>query len=592
MSPSQEYEQRRKARSKRAEYHERLHIGIGNVRLLLAIAGVAVIWQAFGSHRVSLWWVLLPFFLFVALAYIHSRVLRAHQFALSAVAVYDRGLARIEDRWAGTGQTGERFNDPHHIYAADLDVFGKGSLFELLSMARTRMGEGTLANWLLSPAPLSIVRAREAAISELRDKLDLREDLAVLGENVAVGVHPEALIEWAEGPRVLTAVWPRAVAKMLAIFAVAAVAVWAIYGLVTPFVLVLLIEGVLVFRLRKSMESVTHRAEHAFEDLSLLADVLARLERENFDSPHLRTLAGELLSEGKQASTAIARLRTLVDRVESRHNLFIRLIDLPLMYTVQVAYAVETWRSRHGGAVRRWVSAVGEMEALLSLAAYSYEHPADTFPEFLDGAACFDGEDLGHPLIPAKNCVANTVRLCAETKVLLVSGSNMSGKSTLLRSVGVNTVLAMAGAPVRACKLKLTALQVGASIRVNDSLQEHSSRFYAEITRLRQIVDAAAGGLPLLFLVDELLQGTNSRDRRIGGEALIRELVRFGAIGLVTTHDLALTEVPEDIDRHMVNVHFQDYLENGKMHFDYRLRDGVVAKSNGLELMRSIGLQV
>jgi len=259
---------------------------------------------------------------------------------------------------------------------------------------------------------------------------------------------------------------------------------------------------------------------------------------------------------------------------------------------VQVAFAAERWRQAHGGALRLWVDAIGQMEALLSLASYSFEHPSDPFPEFVDGAASFDGEELGHPLVPAATCVRNSVSICGETRVLLVSGSNMSGKSTLLRAVGLNVVLAMAGAPVRARRLRLTPLQVGASIRVNDSLQEGSSRFYAEITRLRQVVDLAGGDLALLFLLDELLQGTNSKDRRIGAEGIVRALVNRGAIGLVSTHDLALTDIGAAVAGHLRNVHFQAELANGRITFDYKLHDGVVTKSNGLELMRSIGLEV
>jgi DNA mismatch repair ATPase MutS len=236
--------------------------------------------------------------------------------------------------------------------------------------------------------------------------------------------------------------------------------------------------------------------------------------------------------------------------------------------------------------------AVGEIEALLSLAAYSFEHPADPFPEFVAGEASFAAEDLGHPLLPFASCTRNSVQIGGEIRVLLVSGSNMSGKSTLLRAIGLNTVLAMTGAPVRAAHLRLTPLQIGASIRVNDSLQEGSSRFYAEITRLRQIFDLSANTPPLLFLLDELLQGTNSKDRRMGAEGVLRALVQRGAIGLVSTHDLALTEVGAPLDRHLKNVHFQDAIEDGRMKFDYRLRDGLVTKSNGLELMRAIGLDV
>lgn len=549
-------------------------------------------WASLRGHYLSPWWLDVPVAAFAGFASYHSRVLRALELAQRAAAFYEKGLARMEDRWAGIGETGERFNDPHHVYCTDLDLFGKGGLFQLLSAARTRMGEDTLAQWLLAPAGLAQIRERHAAVDELRDQLDLREDLAVLGEDVGVGVHPDALAEWAESPNQMKPSWLRWLALALAALAVAFSAVWAALGMATPLVLIVVIEAILTYKLKKPLEAVLHATEHAFRDLDLLSDVLARVEKHQFQSPRLQALRQELLSSGVPSSKAIARLRTLVDRINSRHNVFVRIIDAPLMYSVQVAFAAERWRQTHGHALRLWVNAIAEMEALLSLASYSFEHPADPFPVFADGPASFDAEELGHPLVPAQLCVRNKVSICGQTRVLLVSGSNMSGKSTLLRAVGMNVVLAMAGAPVRARRLQLTPLQVGASIHVNDSLQEGSSRFFAEITRLRQILDFAGAEPPLIFLLDELLQGTNSKDRRIGAEGIVNALVKRGAIGLVSTHDLALTDIGGSVDSHLHNVHFQDELKNGQMIFDYKLRDGVVTKSNGLELMRSIGLDV
>jgi len=266
--------------------------------------------------------------------------------------------------------------------------------------------------------------------------------------------------------------------------------------------------------------------------------------------------------------------------------------EIPLLYSVHAALAAESWRSLHGAAVQPWLSATGRLEALSSLAMYAYEHPQDPFPELLEGLATFEARELGHPLLPSAACVRNDVSIRRPLHALLVSGSNMSGKSTLLRAVGVNTVLAMAGAPVRAAALRLTVLQVGASIRINDSLGEGHSRFYAEITRLRELYELSAAGTALLFLLDEVLQGTNSKDRRIGAEGILRAFIERGAIGLVSTHDLALTEITGLQADVLRNVHFQDTLEHGRMSFDFKLRDGVVTKSNGLELMRSIGLKV
>ena len=281
-----------------------------------------------------------------------------------------------------------------------------------------------------------------------------------------------------------------------------------------------------------------------------------------------------------------------MEYINALENPIMRALNVPLLYAVQVAYAAEAWRSAHGAAVRTWLTAIGEAEALLSLSAYTYEHPADPFPEFVEGPPCFTAEQLGHPLIPAAKCVRNNVNICGETRVLLISGSNMSGKSTLMRAVGINTVLAMAGAPVRAKRLQLTPLQIGASILINDSLQEGSSRFYAEITRLRQICDLAENHPPVLFLTRRTppghkLKGPPHRSRG-SSSRLTRQA---GAIGLISTHDLALTNIGEHRDSRLHNVHLQDEIEDGKMKFDFKLQEGVVTKSNGIELMRLIGLK-
>lgn len=590
--PSEEYDQRKNTRGLRVARLEKVHIQLGNARLFLALLAAGLAWASFRSHLVSPRWLAGPVVAFAAIAFWHSRVLRARELAQRAVAFYERGLARIEDRWAGSGETGERFNDPHHVYAADLDLFGNAGLFQLLSSARTRMGEGTLAQWLLSPSTLDSLRERHAAIKELRTELDLREDLAVAGQDAGVGVHPDALQKWAESPNQMTFLWLAWSAPLLAAVAILSIIVWAVWNVVTPLVAVVVVEALLTYSVRKLLDAVLHGTESAFHDLDLLSGVLERIESHTFREPCLEARQRILLSSGVTASQAIARLRTLVDLINSRHNIFVRMIDAPLMYSVQVAFAAERWRCAHASAVATWVAIVGEMEALLSLAAYSYEHPDDPFPEFVDGAAAFEGEELGHPLVPAAVCVRNRIQISGRMRVLLVSGSNMSGKSTLLRAVGINAVLAMAGAPVRARGLRLTPLRVGASIRINDSLQEGNSRFYAEITRLRQLFDLSGGRPSLLFLLDELLQGTNSNDRRIGGEGIVRALLSRGSIGLVSTHDLALTNIGETLDGQLQNVHFQDELANGKMTFDYSLREGVVTKSNGLELMRSIGLDV
>lgn len=595
MKPDSEYAQRLAARREWAVKQERLHIHAGNLRLLLFLIAAAIAWAAFAKGMLSGWWIAAPAVAFVALAVYHERILRDRECALRAVRYYERAIARIEDRWAGTGEPGERFRDLTHPYAEDFDLFGKGSLFELLSTARTRAGEDTLARWLLSPAETDILRERQAAVDELRPKLDLREDLALLGEDVRTQAHPDALISWAEGPPVLVSGGARIAIAALSLVTLAAGSYW-MWGAPPAFRAVLIgllaINTAVGLRFRQRVLGVAGHTGEAAHDLSLLAKVLSRLEREQFTSPRLQRLRSALDHAGSPPSRRIARLIRLVELLDSRENWLMRIIGPPLLYTTQITFAIEAWRADSGRYVRSWIEAVGEFEALSALGGYAYEHPHDPFPEITSGDACFEAEGLGHPLLPEARCVRNDLKLGGELRLLVVSGSNMSGKSTLLRSVGVSAVMALAGAPVRARCLRISSLVVGASIRTNDSLQEGTSRFYAEITRLRKLVDLAAGPRPLLFLIDELLNGTNSHDRQIGAAAVVRGLVDRGAIGLVTTHDLALTGIAESLAPRGANVHFEDHLEDGRITFDYIMRPGVVRKSNALELMRSVGLDI
>jgi DNA mismatch repair ATPase MutS len=332
--------------------------------------------------------------------------------------------------------------------------------------------------------------------------------------------------------------------------------------------------------------------EEAAHELGLLSEVLVRMEREQFRCPLLAGLRASLDVEGDPPSRRLARLKRLVEYLDSRDNVFVRVLEPFILWTPHLALKVEDWREHSGDAVRRWLHAAGEMEALCSLASYAYEHPADPFPEFAAEGPWLEGEALGHPLIPEEKVVRNDIQIGGKLRVLVVSGSNMSGKSTMLRTLGVNTVLAQAGAPVRARRLRLSPLAVGASIRLTDSLQGGVSRFYAEILRLRQILDVTAGPLPVLFLIDEFLHGTNSHDRRIGAEALVRGLVERGAIGLITTHDLALADIADELGERAANVHFEDQIADGQIRFDYRMRTGVVRKSNAIELMRQVGLEI
>ncbi|HEV7734865.1 MAG TPA: DNA mismatch repair protein MutS [Candidatus Binatia bacterium] len=590
--PHVEYTSRLAARRDTVARLERTEERLGLLRLGCMVAAGVVAWWAIRDGAFSPAWTLVPLAVFAVLVARHWDTTAARQRAERAVAFYRRGLARLDGTWMGGGEHGVRFVDALHPYADDLDLFGAGSLFELLCTARTRAGEDTLAAWLRAPAVPDDVRSRQAAVDELRPRLDLREDMALLGADVRAGVDPDALRAWAQAPIVLTAPWARWLAPLLALLATGAAVAWAL-GDWVPIVVVGAVESVVALVLRRRVQHVVRAVEKPGRDLRLLAEMLARLEAERFTSPRLTALRALLDTDGQPPSRQIARLKRRIDLLDARRNQVFAPVGWLLLWTTQVALSLESWRAACGPSVAGWLAAVGEVEALCALAAYAWEHPEQPFPTLTTGPPSLDGRGLGHPLLAPGKCIRNDVRLGGDAPhVLVVSGSNMSGKSTLLRTVGLNAVLAQAGAPVPADALSLTPLTVGASIRVQDSLQAGTSRFYAEVTRIKQLVDLASGTPPLLFLLDEIFHGTNSHDRRIGAEAIVRGLVERGAIGFVTTHDLAVAHIGDELGVKATNVHFEDQLVDGRMTFDYRMRPGVVTKSNALALMRAVGLEV
>jgi hypothetical protein len=595
VTPHEQYAARQAACESRVAALRRRSARLSSLRLWLAALALAMAWMAWHVHWFTPVWIALPTLAFTAAVVAHLLADQRLAHASRQVDFYRRGLTRLEERWAGTGQRGTPFEDDQHLYASDLDLFGEGSLFELLCSARTPMGARKLADWLLAPADMTEIERRQQEIADLAPRLDQRERIATFAGDGAPAADPEALLAWSREPNDLghpAVPWLAAglpAALLAALICGFSLDLWA------PALALLGLEWGALYRFRAAIGRVNTAATGAYgaSGLRTLAELLRHIEHEAFDSPSLRTLQATLNANGRPGSAALDRLAWIASLAEaSQGSTFVRwFLNVPLLMPLQIARSAERWRRDYAPHIEGWLEAAARFEALSSLAQYRHEHPDDPFPEILAAPAIFEAYGLGHPLLPASRCVRNDLALADATPVVLVSGSNMSGKSTLLRSVGLNVVLAMAGAPVRARTLRLSVMTVGASIRVSDSLREGQSRFYAEILRLRRILSIPEAGTTLLFLLDELLQGTNSKDRRIGAEGLLRTLIDLGSLGLATTHDLALTELPSLAGR-VRNVHFGETIEAGQMHFDFTLREGVVTRSNGLELMRALGLRV
>jgi MutS domain V len=611
-SPRTEYVRRLADRRALAAERERTHAVTGISRFAVAVVGVVLLLMVFALGWLAPGWLAVPVVVFLVLSYWHQRVTRALNRARRAIIYYERGIARLDGHWQSFGDAGDRYLDDRHPNARDLDLFGKESLYQLLCTARTRSGKDLLASWLLAPAAPEEVKARQAAVAELSSYLDLREDLALLGADVPAGVDLAGLAEWGEAPPILVSPVLRVVAFLLAALAVGTVvylivvfarmatevgmpeaASWAGGPGLLPVIGAAVLELGFALWLHTRVRRVLTPLERRAHDLAVFHGILARLEQEQFHAPRLVKLRAALQTTGKAPSERIEHLLSLLELLDSKRNLYFAPFGALMLWTTQLAFALEAWRRATGPAIRGWLEAVAQFEALGALGTYSAENPEDPFPDVVEEGPVYDGEGLGHPLLPGKVCVRNDVRLGGELRVLVVSGSNMSGKSTLLRTVGVNAVLALAGAPVRARRLRVSPLTAGATLRVQDSLQGGVSRFMAEVQRVRQLVELARGPRPLLFLLDELFAGTNSHDRRLGAEAVIRTLVESGAIGLITTHDLALTHITDLLGGRATNVHFEDnFEEGGGVTFDYHMRPGVVERSNALALMRSVGLEV
>ncbi len=592
-NPRTVYDERLQARRDRVLGLERADVRLANLRLAVAVLALGLAYAAFGPGWLSPLWLLVLAAGFVALVVRHDVVARRQGEARSAVRFYERGLLRLDDRWAGSGSQGERFGGVEHPYAQDLDLFGKGSLFELLCTAHTAGGEARLASFLLERATPEVIGQRQEAARELAAKVDFREELFVLAGAVRNEVHPEGLGRWGEAPARLgwlaQRAWLRGALVLLGLAGLASLVGWGFFGLGPgPFLALLAVDWALTRVIMKHLTPVLEEVEGPSRELGVAARLLARLEREAFNGAALVAVRAAVTAEGA-ASRHIARLARLVELADARRNQLFAPIAYVLLWGPLFGAAIEGWRARHGRRIRDWLSALAELEALASLGAYTFEHPDDVFAELRGEGTTYVAEGLGHPLLPAARLVRNDVALGSPRRFLLVTGSNMSGKSTLLRSVGVSVVMALAGAPVRARRLTLSPMLLGATLRVNDSLQGGASRFYAEILRLRRIVDLAGEG-PLLFLLDEILHGTNSHDRKSGSAAVLEALVGRGAIGLVTTHDLSLAEVVERLGERAANVHFEDHLEGDRLVFDYVMRPGVVERSNAIALMRAIGL--
>ncbi len=593
-----------------AEEHEQAALSrrISYGRLAAFVAGaVCALLMALASFPASVWWLAaagLAFAAFFALVLWHDRVIRREKSAAARRAFHQEGLARLDRRWADLPVPAVPEAALGSPLARDLDLFGRASLSQLLATARTPFGRAAVARWLLEPAPAAEVGRRQAAVGELAPKLDLRQDLALAGgELTTASTDTEPFLAWAEGePWLPGRRWLVRLAYLLPLVGLALLGA-ALAGAVpgSVFLLAALVNLGVGYGFAKQTFGIFERVEAGEGGFTAYGRALAVAVREPAASPKLRDLQAAMdAGAAAPAHAAMNRLARLVVLADARHSSLVhQILQILFLWDIHILGLLERWQVKHGRDARRWLTALGEVEALAALGSLRFENPEWVFPEIETAATPrVVATALGHPLIRPDARADNDLTLGPPGTFLLVTGSNMSGKSTLLRALGVNVVLALAGGPVCARSLRLPQVELATSLLVEDSLASGVSFFLAELQRLKAILDVAAScharGVTLLYLLDEVLRGTNSAERRIAVRRVLLRLMELGALGAVTTHDLALAE-EEALAAVQQPVHFRETLnpagDGPAMTFDYRLRPGLATTVNALKLLEMVGIE-
>lgn len=563
-------------------------------RILAFLVLIAVCFICVGDASVSWFWSLIPLSIFLLLLKMHHPVLKRHRAADASVEYYAQALERLAGNWRQSAADGSEFSSASHEWSSDLDVFGPGSVFQKINQCRTLPARRKLAEWLTTVPDAADASARQQQAESLREHIDLRERLAVIDASADWLQAETTLTRWLSQPAGIFPKWALWGARILGVASVSVVLL-VFAGVVSPTVilLMLLLQGPFVLLNRQRIKAVLDEVDSVDHALKQFAEVAEQFETFPLTEKSLQLLQHRLTVDGVIASERIAQLSTQVQWLNnSLRNQFFMPVAWALGLFIHLPHRIERWRTCYGQRVPEWLEIVSTLEVVTSISGFNYEQEGYCLPQISETESRFVADRLGHPLLNPTECVCNDVSLNAAQPLMLISGSNMSGKSTLLRAVGTNLVLAFCGARVHAKSMQTYPFQLATAMRVSDSLQEGRSLFFTVVQRLKAVVDLTTQGRPVLFLLDEILSGTNSHDRRRGAEAVIRSLVESSALGMVTTHDLALTAIVETMDGKGVNKHFEDQVIDGQMTFDYQLRDGVVERSNAIELMRMMGLNV
>jgi len=576
---------------------------ISNLRLLVFLLGIslAIVFLIRKNYGWFVFDLVLFLALFIYLVVIHETYFKKKKYWQTLEQINQEALLRLRGEWADFPDDGGEFWDENHSYSQDLDLFGKNSLFQFLNTAGTYFGRLKLKEFLASPSlDPDEISLRQEAVLDLAPRLDFRQRLTAESRLAGKMFNPEKLLDWV---KTIDLFYRKPAVVLLGNILPALTILIGIVTLLRPqigyyaLIAALLIQFILLKAGAKKRNQALETASAYAENIRSYAGMLSLLESEPYASRYLAELKDRFKSlRGETACAQIARLGKIVEAVANRRSQLYFIFNLIFLLDYRFMFALEKWKEKSGSRLSDWLKVIGEFEALASLAVLPHDHPEWAVPELVvvpdQGSPVFCAEGMAHPLL--KNGVANDLKFGSPQtgspeNILIITGSNMSGKSTLLRTAGLNLVLAYAGTAVCAEKFRCSPMELYTCMRVKDNLEQNISSFYAELLRIKMIVRAVEAGKVIFFLLDEIFKGTNSIDRHAGAKALLKTLSKSRLLGLISTHDLELGDLAKENNR-IKNYHFQEYYLNDQIRFDYKLKPGVSRTRNAAYLMKMAGI--
>lgn len=569
---------------------------ISNIRLFLAILIIYFGYKVYnGSGNLFLALEIIVVFLFLILVLYHLKIREARERAKILEDINGRYISRIDGTWIEFEDMGKEFIDTSHDYSSDLDIVGENSIFQLLNITNTHTGRKTFTNNLLKPLKnKEKIYLRQEAIKELSEKLDLVQEIEYLTyKNKKDLKDPETLIKYAGSKENLFK--SRLTKKLIRFMPVLVISINT-FGIFSrsPFMIYLGL-GILVVQTSMWLLSMFRNSEvletvHYLKyNLETYLEVLKLLEKESFSSEELKRITEIMFSQGQSSIEAIKELDKITQLINVRSGgISNLLLNAVFLWDYQCIFLLEKWKEKYGEKVKDWIEGIGEIESLISFSVLNNINPHITFPEIVDGKSRIIAEELGHPLINMGDRVDNDIKL--DNEIFIITGSNMSGKTTFLRTMGINLVLAYNGAGVCAKSMELTLLGIVTSMRIVDDLKGGISTFYGEILRIKRIIDRAEAQDNMIFLIDEIFTGTNSMDRILGAKNVIGNLNKDNIIGMITTHDLELCTL--DSKERIRNFYFEDKYDGNTIKFDYKIKPGKSTSTNARNLMNLAGIKI